>query len=107
MGLATPTSIMVGTGRAAQMGVLLRKGEALQTLKDARVVAVDKTGTLTRGRPELTDLVLAPGFEGERSRVLALVAAVEDRPSTRLRAPSWMLPRPRICRWALWIALNR
>ena len=58
------------------MGVLLRKGEALQTLKDARVVAVDKTGTLTRGRPELTDLVLAPGFEGERSRVLALVAAV-------------------------------
>ena len=79
MGLATPTSIMVGTGRAAQMGVLLRKGEALQTLKDARVVAVDKTGTLTRGRPELTDLVLAPGFEGERSRVLALVAAVEDR----------------------------
>ncbi|MDR0225569.1 MAG: heavy metal translocating P-type ATPase [Burkholderiaceae bacterium] len=79
MGLATPTSIMVGTGRAAQMGVLLRKGEALQTLKDARVVAVDKTGTLTRGRPELTDLVLAPGFEGERRRVLALVAAVEDR----------------------------
>jgi Cu+-exporting ATPase len=51
MGLATPTSIMVGTGRAAQMGVLLRKGEALQQLKDARVVAVDKTGTLTRGRP--------------------------------------------------------
>lgn len=77
MGLATPTSIMVGTGRAAQMGVLLRKGEALQQLKDARVVAVDKTGTLTRGRPELTDLVLAGGFE--RGAVLAQVAAVEDR----------------------------
>ncbi|QOQ82912.1 copper-translocating P-type ATPase [Comamonas thiooxydans] len=77
MGLATPTSIMVGTGRAAQMGVLLRKGEALQQLKDARVVAVDKTGTLTRGRPELTDLVLAEGFE--RAAVLAQVAAVEDR----------------------------
>ncbi|MBL5977455.1 cadmium-translocating P-type ATPase [Comamonas sp. NyZ500] len=77
MGLATPTSIMVGTGRAAQMGVLLRKGEALQQLKDARVVAVDKTGTLTRGRPELTDLVLADGFE--RAAVLARVAAVEDR----------------------------
>lgn len=77
MGLATPTSIMVGTGRAAQMGVLLRKGEALQQLKDARVVAVDKTGTLTRGRPELTDLVLAGGFE--RAVVLAQVAAVEDR----------------------------
>ncbi|MBV8249263.1 MAG: copper-translocating P-type ATPase [Comamonas sp.] len=77
MGLATPTSIMVGTGRAAQMGVLLRKGEALQQLKDARVVAVDKTGTLTKGRPELTDLLLAQGLE--RAAVLAQVAAVEDR----------------------------
>ena len=77
MGLATPTSIMVGTGRAAQMGVLLRKGEALQQLKDAKVVAVDKTGTLTKGRPELTDLVLADGLQ--RSTVLAQVAAVEDR----------------------------
>ena len=77
MGLATPTSIMVGTGRAAQMGVLLRKGEALQQLKDAKVVAVDKTGTLTKGRPELTDLVLAEGLQ--RNVVLAQVAAVEDR----------------------------
>jgi len=77
MGLATPTSIMVGTGRAAQMGILLRKGEALQQLKDAKVVAVDKTGTLTKGRPELTDLLLAPGFA--RPQVLAQVAAVEDR----------------------------
>ncbi|WP_440136120.1 P-type ATPase, partial [Escherichia coli] len=50
MGLATPTSIMVGTGRGAEMGVLFRKGEALQLLKDAKVVAVDKTGTLTEGR---------------------------------------------------------
>ncbi|GAB3375414.1 heavy metal translocating P-type ATPase [Azotobacter armeniacus] len=77
MGLATPTSIMVGTGRAAELGVLFRKGEALQLLKDARVVALDKTGTLTRGKPELTDLILAPGFE--RSVVLGKVAAVEDR----------------------------
>lgn len=77
MGLATPTSIMVGTGRAAQMGVLFRKGEALQALKDAKVVAVDKTGTVTQGRPELTDLVVAEGFE--RSRVLALVATVEAK----------------------------
>jgi Cu+-exporting ATPase len=77
MGLATPTSIMVGTGRAAQMGVLFRKGEALQSLKDARVVAFDKTGTLTRGKPELTDLVLAAGFE--RRRVLACIASVEAR----------------------------
>ncbi|CAB3955618.1 Copper-transporting P-type ATPase [Achromobacter insolitus] len=77
MGLATPTSIMVGTGRAAQMGVLFRKGEALQSLKDAQVVAVDKTGTLTKGRPELTDLIVAPGFE--RSAVLGKVATVEAK----------------------------
>ncbi|NHN78098.1 copper-translocating P-type ATPase [Azotobacter chroococcum] len=77
MGLATPTSIMVGTGRAAELGVLFRKGEALQLLKDARVVALDKTGTLTRGKPELTDLILAEGFE--RGMVLARVATVEDR----------------------------
>jgi Au+-exporting ATPase len=77
MGLATPTSIMVGTGRGAEMGVLFRKGEALQLLKDARVVAVDKTGTLTEGRPTLTDLEVAPGFE--RADVLPLVAAVESR----------------------------
>nr|WP_255528808.1 heavy metal translocating P-type ATPase [Roseomonas sp. KE0001] len=77
MGLATPTSIMVGTGRAAELGVLFRKGEALQTLRDAQIVAVDKTGTLTKGRPELTDLVPAPGFA--EAEVLALVAAVEAR----------------------------
>ena len=77
MGLATPTSIMVGTGRAAEMGVLFRKGDALQQLTSVDVVALDKTGTVTEGRPELTDLELADGFE--RAEVLGLVAAVEDR----------------------------
>ncbi|MGO3891460.1 MAG: heavy metal translocating P-type ATPase [Paenalcaligenes sp.] len=77
MGLATPTSIMVGTGRGAEMGVLFRKGEALQLLKDASVVAVDKTGTLTEGHPSLTDLEVAEGFD--RQQVLAQVAAVEAR----------------------------
>jgi P-type Cu+ transporter len=75
MGLATPTSIMVGTGRAAEMGILFRKGEALQQLRSARVVALDKTGTLTKGRPELTDFV--PTQEMSAERVLGLVAAVE------------------------------
>ena len=75
MGLATPTSIMVGMGRAAEMGVLFRKGEALQTLRGVSVVALDKTGTLTRGRPELTDLIAAPGFD--ETEVLRLVASVE------------------------------
>ncbi len=77
MGLATPTSIMVGTGRAAELGILFRKGEALQALRDVSVVALDKTGTLTKGRPELTDLVPAEGFE--YNEVLALVAAIETR----------------------------
>jgi Cu+-exporting ATPase len=67
----------VGTGRAAEMGVLFRKGDALQQLASVGVVALDKTGTVTQGRPELTDLVLADGFE--RADVLALVAAVEDQ----------------------------
>ena len=76
MGLATPTSIMVATGRAAAMGVLFRQGDALQTLSRASVVAFDKTGTLTVGKPQLTDLVPANGFE--RDDVLRLVAAVEQ-----------------------------
>ncbi|MHA1544834.1 MAG: heavy metal translocating P-type ATPase [Alphaproteobacteria bacterium] len=75
MGLATPTSIMVGTGRAAEMGVLFRKGEALQLLQETKIVAVDKTGTLTEGRPALTDLTVADEFVGDD--VLRLVAAVE------------------------------
>lgn len=77
MGLATPTSIMVGTGRGAELGVLFRKGEALQLLKDAKVVALDKTGTLTEGRPTLTDLDVAEDFE--RAQLLAQIAAVESR----------------------------
>lgn len=76
MGLATPTSIMVGTGRGAELGVLFRKGDALQRLKDTRVVALDKTGTLTAGRPALTDLVVVEGFD--RDTVLRRIAAVEQ-----------------------------
>lgn len=64
MGLATPTSIMVGTpGRGAELGVLFRKGEALQLLRMPRVVAVDKTGTLTEGHPVLTDFEVTQFFE--------------------------------------------
>ncbi|MBB3018466.1 Cu+-exporting ATPase [Microvirga lupini] len=77
MGLATPTSIMVGTGRAAELGVLFRQGEALQSLKEVGVVALDKTGTLTQGRPDLTDFVTAPGVS--EAEALRLVAAVEGR----------------------------
>lgn len=75
MGLATPTSIMVGTGRAAEMGVLFRKGSALQALGGVAIVALDKTGTVTEGRPEVVEVALATGFE--RGAVLAMAAAVE------------------------------
>jgi Au+-exporting ATPase len=77
MGLSTPTSIMVGTGRGAELGILFRKGEALQLLKDAKVAAFDKTGTLTEGKPALTDLELADGFD--HVAVLGLVAATEAK----------------------------
>lgn len=77
MGLATPTSIMVATGRAAELGVLFRRGDALQSLRDVEIVAFDKTGTLTQGEPAVTDIETAPGFS--ENEVLALLASVEAR----------------------------
>ena len=84
MGLATPTSIMVGTGRAAEMGVLFRKGDALQLLADVDVIALDKTGTLTRGQPVLIDLDVADGL-GRRAalQVMASVEQGSDHPIAR------------------------
>ncbi|MCB2117417.1 MAG: heavy metal translocating P-type ATPase, partial [Rhodobacteraceae bacterium] len=77
MGLATPVSILVGTGRGAELGLLYRRGDALQRLAEAKIVAFDKTGTLTEGHPALTDLITAPGFE--EADVLTLAAAAEAR----------------------------
>jgi len=77
MGLATPVSIMVGSGRGAELGILFRKGQALQQLKNTKVIALDKTGTLTEGRPALTDLQVLEEFQ--REDVLAHIAAVESR----------------------------
>lgn len=77
MGLATPTSIMVGTGRGAELGILFSKGDALQALQNAQVIAVDKTGTLTEGHPVLTDLVLQPNYS--RHDALRWLASVESR----------------------------
>jgi Cu+-exporting ATPase len=68
---------MVGTGKAAELGILFRRGEALQALRNAKIIALDKTGTLTKGQPELTDLQLAAGFNEDE--VLGLVASVEMR----------------------------
>ncbi|WP_047462563.1 heavy metal translocating P-type ATPase [Rhizobium rhizogenes] len=75
MGLATPTSIMVGTGRAAELGILFRKGEALQSLREIEIIAIDKTGTLTKGKPELTDFRVSQAFDHDA--VLSWVASLE------------------------------
>ena len=82
LGLATPTALLVGSGIGAENGVLIRKGEAIQAMKDVRVVVFDKTGTITKGRPEVTDIVLAkPPAGGSLSEddLLALAAGVESR----------------------------
>ena len=77
MGLATPVSIMVATGRAAELGILFRRGDALQALAEARVVALDKTGTITQGKPRLVELDPSPGFA--RRDLLTLAAGAEMR----------------------------
>jgi Cu+-exporting ATPase len=84
MGLATPTSIMVGTGRAAELGVLFRRGDALQTLGSADIVTFDKTGTLTYGRPELTDFIVTGGAgEADTLRRAAALEARSEHPIAR------------------------
>jgi len=76
LGLATPTAIMVGTGRGAQLGVLIRNATALEEAGRLKVLIVDKTGTLTEGRPVVTDVVLLPGVT--RAEVLQLAANLEQ-----------------------------
>ena len=76
LGLATPTSIMVGTGKGAEAGVLFRNAEALERLGTVRSIVLDKTGTLTEGKPRVTDVVRVSGAPAE-DRLIALVAAAE------------------------------
>lgn len=78
LGLATPTAIMVGTGRGAQLGTLIKSGEALETVKHVDTVVFDKTGTLTVGRPELTDTIVLDGCPVDRETLLTLIGAVEQ-----------------------------
>jgi Cu+-exporting ATPase len=77
MGLAVPTAVMVGTGRGAEIGVLIKGGEALQRAGDVRVVVLDKTGTVTEGRPTVTDVVRAPGATLGEAEVIRLAASLE------------------------------
>ncbi|WP_277347469.1 copper-translocating P-type ATPase [Wenzhouxiangella sp. XN79A] len=75
LGLATPMSILVASGKGASQGVLFRDAEAIQTLRDVDTLVVDKTGTLTEGRPKLTEVVAADGFDD--ATVLQIAAALE------------------------------
>jgi Cu+-exporting ATPase len=79
MGLAVPTAVMVSTGKGAELGVLIKGGEALQRAGDLTVVVLDKTGTVTEGRPTVTELVLAGGGVETEDELLRLVASLETR----------------------------
>jgi len=76
LGLATPTALMVGSGIGAERGILIRSGEAIQTFKDIKVIVLDKTGTITRGEPKLTEVVAAEGVDEQR--LLSFASSVEN-----------------------------
>jgi Cu+-exporting ATPase len=77
MGLAVPTAVMVATGKGAELGMLIKGGEALQRAGDVTVVVLDKTGTVTEGRPSVTDVVLADGAAVDAREMLRLAASLE------------------------------
>ncbi|MGF2384602.1 copper-translocating P-type ATPase [Lentilactobacillus otakiensis] len=72
LGLATPTALMVGTGRSARMGILIKNGEVLEAVNDVKTVIFDKTGTITVGRPQVTDVI------GDKDQVLRIAASLEE-----------------------------
>jgi len=76
LGLATPTALMVGSGMGAENGVLIKKGEAIQTMKDIHTIVFDKTGTITKGKPEVTDIINLKG--NSKEKILQMAASVEN-----------------------------
>jgi len=82
LGLATPTALMVGSGMGAENGILIRSGEAIQTLKDVRVIVFDKTGTITKGKPEVTDQITnhKSQISNLKSQITNPESKIEDRP---------------------------
>ena len=84
LGLATPMSVMVGVGRGAQAGVLIKKAEAIELMEKVRTLVVDKTGTLTEGRPRLTTIMPADSIS--EAELLAMAASVEQNSEHPLAA---------------------
>jgi Cu+-exporting ATPase len=76
LGLATPTAIIVGTGKGAEQGILIKGGESLERLQAIRAVLLDKTGTITKGKPELTDVLVMPGMQEDELLRLVAQAAI-------------------------------
>ncbi len=107
LGLATPLAIMVGTGKGAEMGVLFKSAEALETLQRVDTVVLDKTGTITKGAPAVTDVLPAERPDGapamSEKALMKLAAALEKKVSTLSPRPSWRAPT----RWASWRARSR
>ena len=80
LGLATPTALMVGSGIGAERGILIKKGEAIQTMKDIKFVVFDKTGTITKGKPEVTDILPVNSNEKEFLRLAASLERSSEHP---------------------------
>lgn len=86
LGLATPTAIMVGTGRGAEKGILIKGGEALETAHKLTAIVLDKTGTITHGKPAVTDIIPAPGGTLDERELLRLTASAEQHSEHPLAA---------------------
>jgi P-type Cu+ transporter len=82
LGLATPTALMVGSGIGAKNGILIRKGEAIQTMKEIKIIVFDKTGTITKGKPEVTDIISNIN-EKEFLKIAASLESVSEHPISR------------------------
>ena len=89
LGLATPTALMVGTARSAKMGVLIKNGEVLEEVSDIDTVVFDKTGTITVGKPQVTNVV------GDKNKVLTIAASLEENSEHPLACLLYTSPSPR------------